>query len=284
MQTNTQWLIRQATQTDYSLVRRLLAKAYWLHKHLDWVDAMALLDRPPFLLAMQHEEAIGCLVCPPDTPSIAWIRLFAVSETSSPERLWEQLWPAAADSAVSAGVTRAAALLSVKWFAPILEASGFMKTNDVVFLEWMGREVNINPLPIGKLRPMQRTDLPHIAEVDQRAFRLVWQYTEETLNAAFGQAAHATVIEVDQRPIAYQITTASMYGAHLARLAVDPDWQRHGIGKILVSDVLRRFSRSGNIRISVNTQVDNLRSLQLYEQLGFYRTDATYPVYEFLLE
>lgn len=257
-----------------------MSRAYWLHQHLDWVDSLALLDRPPFLLAIRRDEAKGCLVCPPDLPSIAWLRLFAVSETSPPEMLWDQLWPAAIESAVSSGVSRVAALLSVKWLAPILEASGFVKSNDVVFLERLDRELSINPQVSGELRSMQKEDLPLLAEVDQRAFRLIWQYTEETLHAAYGQAAYATVIEVDQRPIAYQITTASMYGAHLARLAVDPDWQGHGFGNALVSDVLRKFSMRGDIRISVNTQVDNLRSLQLYEQLGFHRTDATYPVYE----
>lgn len=261
-----------------------MSRAYWLHQHLDWLDSLALLDRPPFLLAMHRGEAVGCLVCPPDLPSIAWLRLFAVSKSLSPEMLWEQLWPAAIESIVSSSVTRTAALLSVKWLAPILEVSGFTKSNDVVFLEWMDREVIINPLPSGELRSMQKDDLPHIAEIDQRAFRLIWQYTEETLNAAYGQAAYATVIEVDQRPIAYQITTSSMYGAHLARLAVDPNWQGHGFGNALVSDVLRKFSRRGDIRISVNTQVDNYRSLQLYEQLGFHRTEATYPVYEIHLE
>jgi ribosomal-protein-alanine N-acetyltransferase len=280
MTTNTQWLIRQATQADYSLVRNLVSRAYWLHQHLDWLDSLALLDRPPFLLAMHQAQALGCLVCSPDLPSIAWLRLFAVSETLSPEMLWDQLWPAAVESAVSSGVTRVAALLSVKWLAPILEASGFTKSNDVVFLEWMDRELSVNHLLSGELRSMQKGDLPLLAEVDRRAFRLLWQYTEETLMAAYGQAAYATVVEIDQRPIAYQITTASMYGAHLARLAVDPDWQGHGFGNALVSDVLRRFSIRGDVRISVNTQLDNHRSLQLYEQLGFHRTDATYPVYE----
>ena len=123
-------------------------------------------------------------------------------------------------------------------------------------------------------------DLEGVLEVDQSAFKDIWQYSAETLHQAYKHAAIATIIEHNDKPIAYQISTASIYGAHLARLAVLPKWQGRGYGKALVVDVIYRFFHQGVLKVTVNTQTDNEQSLRIYRKLGFRHTGSRHPVYQ----
>jgi len=69
----------------------------------------------------------------------------------------------------------------------------------------------------------------------------------------------------------------------LARLAVDPHYQKSGVGSALVEDLLDRFQREGIVQVSVNTQARNQASLELYKKFGFMRMDEIYPVYQYTI-
>lgn len=284
MSSQAAWTFRSSTPNDHDEVLHLIQTAEYLHQHFDWVDALSLLGQPPYIVALHRNRIIGCLACPPDPPGVSWIRLFAVDLSYTPSDLWAPLWHEAVLQAKSMNVHHAAALLSADWFAPPLENSGFQHSNDVVFLEWQRQPLPPTNLARGTIRTMQREDLVSVAALDERAFGGIWRYSEKTLRHAFRHAAEARVIEIENRIAAYQISTESHYGAHLARLAVDPSWQRQGLGRMLVIDAIRRLMRASKWKMSVNTQLDNARSLQLYEQLGFKRKGHKHPVYETILK
>jgi ribosomal protein S18 acetylase RimI-like enzyme len=128
---------------------------------------------------------------------------------------------------------------------------------------------------------MNFDELSVVEEIDMLAFDPVWRHSRDSLGLAFRQAAIATVAEHSGEIVGYQISTSTPIGGHLARLAVMPDWQGHGIGYALLNDMLSQFERRGAQSITVNTQQDNLASLALYEKAGFRRTGEEYPVYEF---
>jgi ribosomal-protein-alanine N-acetyltransferase len=274
------WHIRSAVESDRTIISALLSSAPWNHQHLDWVSVLDLLGSDPFYVAFEGDLPAGCLACPPDPPDIAWLRYFAVVSSYTPFHVWNLLWPVASQAAVKAGAQVAAVLSAADWISPILLESGFKHTNDVIFLEWRGKSTPIPPLPGGELRVLREEDLPGVAEVDQRSFNRLWRYSLNTLNDAYKQSTIATVIEFEGKPIAYQMSTTSIYGAHLARLAVDPEWQGRGLGKALVTDALNRLVRKGATKISVNTQVDNTQSLGIYQTLGFKEIGSPYPLYE----
>jgi ribosomal protein S18 acetylase RimI-like enzyme len=58
--------------------------------------------------------------------------------------------------------------------------------------------------------------------------------------------------------------TASIYG-----FAVDPAWQRRGIGRDVLRRVCRQLREEGARRIGLEVAVDNDRALGLYSSLGF---------------
>jgi ribosomal-protein-alanine N-acetyltransferase len=131
---------------------------------------------------------------------------------------------------------------------------------------------------------MNYDDLVLINKLDQRAFDPIWQQSLDMLETAFQQSAIATVAEIPEGIIGYQISTAGSEGGHLARLAVHPQVRGQGVGYALARDMLIQFHRRGALRVTVNTQINNDASLALYKKVGFRPTGEVYPVYETFLE
>ena len=87
--------------------------------------------------------------------------------------------------------------------------------------------------------------------------------------------------ETDGQVLGYQLSTRNPLGAHLARLAVRPELQGRGMGRLLVADLIQQAERHGMYHLTVNTQSDNSASLALYKRIGFRETGERYPVYQF---
>lgn len=276
--------VRPADSADRDSIADLISKARWKHQHLDWADALGLIGQQPFLTAFEAKRLIAVLAFPPDPPGVAWLRLFAVARGHSPGAVWQSTWGQASLAAAQSGIESLAVLDIGGWLQPILQASGFQQTNEVMFMEWTGSRPPEPPQPLEGLRELEERDLPSLALLDRRAFGPIWRHSQRMLSLATQQASLANVVEREGQPIAYQISTATAFGAHLARLAVDPMWQDRGIGTGLVIDVLNQFVRQGFTRITLNTQADNLRSLRLYNRLGFSETGQRFPVYEAKLQ
>ncbi|MGD2251474.1 MAG: N-acetyltransferase [Anaerolineales bacterium] len=274
------WIIRNADTQDRPLITALLLTAHWKHQHLDWFNSLELLDQRPYLLALEHDTPIACLASPPEPPQVAWLRLFAVSEPQEPAAVWDCMWPEAASQTATLGAKVAAALLQGEWLAPTLEESGFEHVNTVVVLRWRKAAHTQAQERGGRIRPMLREDLPEVAKIDDRAFDGIWKNSYLALQEAYAQSVMASVALAEERLVGYQISTASPYGIHLARLAVDPDDQGKHVGKNLLNDLLRRVAQQGHRQVTVNTQVDNQRALDLYQQSGFRETGDRYPVYQ----
>jgi ribosomal-protein-alanine N-acetyltransferase len=274
------WIIRSANKDDTQKITQLLEKAHWVHQHLDWLDAESFLDKNPFLLAMYQKELVACIACPSSLHDVAWIRIFAVNSMHDPHQQWEQLWPLAFKALQSEGCKIAAALVISPWFEPLLLQSGFNETNAVIFLEWLTTSPPALSTIPGELRGLRQSDFEPLIDLDQKAFQGIWSNTRDELLEAYETASISTVLEFNNELVGYQISTTSAWGAHLARLAVHPSWQGKGIGNAIVTDLMQQVRKRGYHRLTVNTQEDNLRSLSLYQRLGFLATGDRYPVLE----
>ncbi len=275
-------LLRPAREQDRHSLANMLHFETFIHRHLDWRPPLDWLGHHPYLVLEEDGQLSAALACPPDPPGVGWIRLFVTTSRRAPEDAWNALWPLAREELADIPDSCAAAIPLQKWFREILEQSGFKHIHNVVVLSWSnGREARARHDSV-EVRLMTEKDLPGVQQVDEAAFGRIWRNSLESLYIAYEQAVYATVVEKKDSVVAYQISTPSPVGAHLARLAVHPSVQEEGVGRALVRDLQGQFLGPGPRRISVNTQDNNKASLALYKKTGFVPTNEGYPVYQFI--
>jgi ribosomal protein S18 acetylase RimI-like enzyme len=275
-------IVREINAQDRQKLANLIHFEAHVHRHLDWRTPLEWVGWQPYLVVEQRKSFLAALACPPDPPSVAWLRLFAASHQLSVERAWDLLWPQAMDQLGGlSGLGWAAAIPMFPWFERILEKSGFEQANRVVMMSWEAEQMAPIDRPAKALvRPMNFDDLAQVEAIDIAAFDALWRNSQMSLEIAFHQASVATVVEQEGQLVAYQISTATSLGGHLARLAVLPEYQGQGAGYSLVYDLLSQFMRRGARSITVNTQSNNQASLALYQKMGFHFTGEEYPVYQ----
>jgi ribosomal protein S18 acetylase RimI-like enzyme len=226
---------------------------------------------------------IGCLACPPDPPGISWVQIFAAVAEYDRDQIWFHLWDEALQevSKLSVGVIQA--ISNHDWLTELMQESNFQVTNRVIFMEWNDRSIADTQHAPGSIRPFVESDIPAVLSIDSRAFKPTWRHSEDAFHAALMRTALARVCTIDGEIRGYQLSTANAFAVHLARLAVDPDWQGMGIASSLTLEVIEYSRRYGQSRVTVNTQADNLRSQDLYRRLGFRSSGQEFPLLEFQL-
>ena len=277
-------LVRPANPNDYSQISGLIFFESNLHRHLDWRSALEWLGAPFYWALEEGRRITAALACPCEIPGIAWVRLFVYAGNWSAENAWNVLWSTARYEIARSGGATVAAIAMRSWFQTLLAANGFVSRQQIVMLEW--HDFASQPRAVReaegiRVRKMTKADLPEVEKTDQASFDPLWQNPLETLQRAFSQALFATVAEDEHGIVGYQISTGGGQRAHLARLAVHPSVQGRGAGKALLSDLFRALTQNGISRLTVNTQSDNVTSLNLYQKMGFVRTGEEYPVYTF---
>lgn len=275
--------LRPAMEEDRSRLANLLHFETYVHRHLDWRRPLDWLGHDPYLVLESGDRLSAALACPPDPPGVAWVRIFAVATRLDPAEAWASLWPQTRDCLVELGAETVAAIPLQDWFLKILTKSRFQHAHNVVVLDWQGKN-KADALDESQftIRRMEEADVPGVCEVDQAAFAPLWQNSLEAVKMSFEQSGYATLIESEGKIAAYQISTRSSQGLHLARLATSPEFQGRGFGSALVKNVQKHALRNQD-RLTVNTQDINKPSLNLYEKLGFKYSGDRFPVYQLQL-
>ena len=140
-------------------------------------------------------------------------------------------------------------------------------------LHVLGRGLDEMP-PAGhaQLHRARRRDRGEVHEVDACAFSPFWQLGEAGLDDALGATPDARFcVARDAGVVAYAICGLAGRQGYVQRLAVRPGHRRTGLGAALVVDGLAWMRKRGADDAVVNTQVDNVAALALYDHLGFRR-------------
>lgn len=278
---NSSITIRQAQKSDTSSIADFLSRAACTHRHLDWQGVLDWIPFTPFLMMYDEYRLQAILTCPPDLQNIAWIRCFACEKKYDLALTWEALFNAIQTLPNMAGTTLYSVGLN-DWFAGLLEGSRFVNFQNIVVLQWNEKMPVFKPVDQPWIiRPMEEVDLDKVAVLDQSAFEPIWVNPPDKVKLAYAQAEHASVVELDDRIVGYEMTTANHISAHLARIAIHPAFQNQHIGSSLIADMFEYFIHKGISQISVNTQSTNMASLALYQRLGFILTGETFPVFQY---
>jgi [ribosomal protein S18]-alanine N-acetyltransferase len=272
--------VRPARLEDHDAISNLIFAESHVHKHLDWKAPLDWLGQEPFVVLQEGSRLSAALACPPDPAPVAWLRLFVYDSQLNGAMAWRTLWPAAREHLELQKCPTAAAIAIQRWLDPILVDNGFDLVNHIVLME-LNLNAAIPPAAKGNysIRPMMADDLPGVVQVDTAAFEPLWRNSEEALTHAFGQASYASVAEGEAGLVGYQLSTGGAFGTHLARLAVSPAAQRHGLGAALIHDLIAHIPAGREPRLTLNTQSNNAASHALYSRIGFRRTGERFPVF-----
>lgn len=276
-----EFLIRPASRLDHHALSKFLESAPRSFRHLDWCPPLDWLGNQPFIIMYSDEGIQAVLVCPEDPPGIAWIRYFACAAGVNPVTSWSQLFEACLAYYSNRPNPWLAGLGLSDWFTNVLRRHGFVLHQHIVSLERVASDPvsPLEPIPSVAIRLMEPDDLTRVAQVDQLAFEPIWQNSLKQVELAYSQSVYATVAEIADQVVGFQITTSNVFSYHLARLAVLPEIQHQMVGQHLVVDLIARTQKDRIWDITINTQDDNLASLALYKKTGFSLTGDRIPVF-----
>lgn len=271
--------IRQAQNKDTTDLAFFLNQARYVHRHLDWRSSLEWLGEPEFWILEDEGKTQAVFACPPDPPLAAWVRLFASSANINLDTAWYHLMSHALQQPKLQPPVTLAAIALHDWFERLLIRQGWNIHQQIITLSWNGNlPATQHQLSNAILRPILPDDIPAVTRIDNLAFEPLWQLSELGMKQAYEQSAFATLMEIEGQIVAYQISTATSFSAHLARLAVLPELHGKGIGYELVYDLLKHLNRLNIWTVTVNTQHDNHSSQALYQRLGFSFTGDQFPV------
>lgn len=287
-------LVRVATKEDLGAIMRLLQRAVYTHYHVDWRLPADWIGNEGFVVYVDKERGggrwsswgsgglAGCLAVAADPPPAAWVRVAAIAGRERPELMLATMLAAVLPGLQETAVSQLAWLAVDEWPDAWLAPLGFHRISQLETYTKRQMTIPQVAVPMARLhfRAAQRADLDTLAQIEVAAFAPLWRHSSQALAQAFNQAFSFDVVEVEDRIVGFQLSTRSGYnGAHLARMAVCPEWQGQGIGSALLTHTLDGYQKQRVRHVSLNTQVENVASTRLYKKFGFQPDGERLPIW-----
>lgn len=159
------------------------------------------------------------------------------------------------------------------------DAVGFEPVDTIVEYEKRGTEYDPPALEV-PIRRYDPTELRPVLDLEHRSFPWLWRNSTSEL-AHYAEAAESEmwVAPAPNGIAGYVGVTVRGSHGHLDRLAVEPGARRRGLGSALVGRALDRLAARGARRVTLTTQLDNLRAQPLYHCFGFRTTGKQLTIY-----
>lgn len=283
--------IHHTDATQVAQVRQLWQRSRYLYHNLGAEDLTALLTNQIALLAEERGQVWG-FVCiqdearpvtlPGPAPARAYLRALALVRGRAPSLYVTELinatlpylhWSPQGHLLI--------AYADADWLRPPLFGAGFSLAEEVQFFEldrlrrWQPHAAP--PDPLLHLRASSVADLPVLALLDAAAFPPLWHFDEPALHELL-LTSRLQLASMAGTIVGYTALSTSKSSAHLARLAVHPQFQGHGLGRLLLEDALHYAQAQGIDTVMLNTQVHNRTAQHLYRSVGFHATGHITPI------
>ncbi len=121
---------------------------------------------------------------------------------------------------------------------------------------------------------MELEDIPRVHEIDVLSFSLPWpekSYLFELNENPTTLALVAELIPSNTKPIVIGMAVVWVVidVAHIATIAIHPEFRGYGYGKKLLAEVLRQSIQRGTILATLEVRENNLLAQQMYTEFGF---------------
>ncbi|OVZ92232.1 ribosomal-protein-alanine N-acetyltransferase [Yersinia frederiksenii] len=110
-------------------------------------------------------------------------------------------------------------------------------------------------------------DLATAYQIEQASHAFPW--TEKTLVSNQGERYLNFKLTVDQHMVGFAITQMVLDEATLFNIAIDPQHQRQGYGRLLLEHVIAQLETRNIFTLWLEVRASNAGAIALYESLGF---------------
>ncbi|WHP30707.1 ribosomal protein S18-alanine N-acetyltransferase [Trabulsiella odontotermitis] len=114
---------------------------------------------------------------------------------------------------------------------------------------------------------LSTADLPRAWQIEKRAHAFPW--SEKTFASNQGDRYFNLKLETENEIAAFAITQVVLDEATLFNIAVDPAYQRHGLGRALLEHLIDALEKHGVVTLWLEVRASNVAAIALYESLGF---------------
>ncbi len=114
---------------------------------------------------------------------------------------------------------------------------------------------------------LQSADLAAAFAIEQRAHAFPW--SEKTFASNQGERYLNLRLDVDGTMAAFAITQVVLDEATLFNIAVDPAFQRRGLGRALLLHLIEALETRGVLTLWLEVRASNHAARALYESQGF---------------
>jgi len=119
------------------------------------------------------------------------------------------------------------------------------------------------------IRRMTLEDVPAVHEIDMLSFSLPWPERSFRFELTDNPVSRGWVAEMDGQIAAMLVLWFIVDEAHIATIAVHPDFRRQGIGKQILLHALRGVQGEGARRAFLEVRAGNAAAQAMYKKYGF---------------
>lgn len=118
------------------------------------------------------------------------------------------------------------------------------------------------------ISPMRRRHLPEVLAIEAQVYPRPWssRLFEDELDRS---GRRYIVARLGATVVGYAGVLMIADDGHVATIAVDPAWQRHGIARCLLVELVREAMVLGANQLTLEVRVTNRGAQELYRSFGF---------------
>ncbi|MCE9559662.1 MAG: ribosomal protein S18-alanine N-acetyltransferase [Armatimonadetes bacterium] len=119
-----------------------------------------------------------------------------------------------------------------------------------------------------RLVPLKEGYIPAILDIEQVVNGAPWSYKSFTNELDHDHGIFKVAI-LDAIVVGYAALWLLVDEAHITTVAIAPDYQRRGIGRLLTIEILNEARDRGMLSATLEVRAGNEAAISLYENLGF---------------
>ena len=115
---------------------------------------------------------------------------------------------------------------------------------------------------------MSTADIEKVIAIERASFQFPWS-TRFFLDELQVDCARSLLAEVEGRIVGYVLFWCLPEEVDIHNIAVHPDFRRHGVGRLLLEQVVAAARHQDRVRVTLDVRFSNVPAQNLYRSFGF---------------